>query len=78
MSSPDVILDIPNREVDWMIFMLASCDGNCCLVTSEYDGNEYCSMCVGIYSNEVLFVVKLVDARILHKFTYTLPPGPVA
>lgn len=35
-------------------------------------------MCVGIYSNEVLFVVKLVDARVLHKFTYTLPPGPVA
>ena len=62
VSSPDVITHIPDGEIDWMVFVLASCDGNSRLVASEYDGDEECSMRVGIYSDEVLFVVRLVDA----------------
>jgi len=48
-----------------MIFMLAGCDGNRCFVASEYDGDKHCAMCPSIYSNEVLFIVRLVDIGVL-------------
>ena len=61
VGSSDVITDIPDREVDGMIFMLASCYGNSRFVASKYDGNKHCSVCINVFSDEVLFVAGLVD-----------------
>ena len=54
VGPPDVIMDVSNREVDGVIFVLASCDRNCRLVASKYDGDEHCSMSISVYSDEVL------------------------
>lgn len=54
VSSPNAVVYIPNREIDWMIFLLASCDRNSCFVTSKQDGDEHRPMCIDVYGNEVL------------------------
>lgn len=41
MSSPDMVADISNGEVDRVVFMLTGCDRCGCLVASEYDGDEH-------------------------------------
>ena len=51
-----MIAHISDRKIDRMIFVLAGCDRNSCFVTSKYDGDEDCTMCVDIYSNKVLFI----------------------
>ena len=65
VGSPNVIMDIPNREVNWVVFMLASCNGNGRFVTSEYDGDEECSMGIDVNSNQVLYAVRLANVGAL-------------
>ena len=60
MSSPDVILYVPNREVDWVVFVLARRDRGRRFVGSKDDGDEDCPVCVDINGNKVLFVTGLV------------------
>lgn len=54
MGSTSVVVDVPNREVDRMVFLLASGDRDSCLVTSKNDGDKEGSVCVRIIRNEVL------------------------
>jgi len=65
VCSPDMIMDVSDREVDGVVFLLAGCDGNSCFIASEYDGNEDSSVCINIYSDEVLSVERLVNIHAL-------------
>jgi len=50
-----MIVDVPDSEVEGVIFMLTGCNGDCGLVAPEYDGNEKCTVCISVDRNEVLF-----------------------
>jgi len=55
-----MITDVPDGEVDRMIFVLASCNGNGCFIASKYDGDEGGAMCVNVNGNNVLLMETLV------------------
>jgi hypothetical protein len=67
VSSSDAIVHVPDREVNGVVFVLASCHGNSCFVASKYDGNKDRSVRIGIYSDEVLLVQMLVDVHVLRE-----------
>jgi hypothetical protein len=77
VSSPDVVADISNGDIDGVIVVLASCNGGSCFVAPEYDRDEDCAMCVDINGNNVLFVEVLVRVGSSVKLAYTLLPSPV-
>jgi hypothetical protein len=70
VSSVNVITNVPNRKVNRVIFMLAGCDRNSCLVAPKYDGDEHCSMGVWVEGNNVLFIEELVRTSALSKEIY--------
>jgi hypothetical protein len=56
VCSPNAVMDIPNREINRVVFMLTSSDGNSCLIGAEDDGNEHRPMCCRIHRNDILCV----------------------
>jgi hypothetical protein len=56
VSAPEVVADVSNRKIDWMIFMLASRHGNGRFVATKDDWNEKGSMYIWVGGNEVLLV----------------------
>ena len=54
MCSLDVIVDVPYREVDRMVFMLTGCNGNGRFITPKDNRDKNGSMCINIYRDEVL------------------------
>ena len=41
MSMSKIILNVTNRDIHWPILVMASCDGDGCLVTSQDDGYKH-------------------------------------
>ena len=71
-----MIPDVPNGEVDRMIFVLASCNGNSHFIASKYDGDKGSTMCVNVNGNNVLLMETLVCVGSFRE-THALLPGPV-
>ena len=55
-------MNVPNREINGVIFMLAGCHRNGHFVTSKYDGHEKCSMCIWVERNYILSIEGSVTA----------------
>ena len=79
MGPPDVIPYVSNREVDWVVFMLAGCDRSCRFVSPKDDWDKGCPVRVRVVRDEVLFVTGSVVGKVvsLAECTYTLLPSPV-
>lgn len=48
MGTPDMITHIPNREIEGVIFVLAGRNRNGRFVAPKYNGDEYCSIGIGV------------------------------
>jgi len=66
MSLPGVITNIPNRKVNGVVVMLASCHRNSRFVGPEYDRDKDRPVCININGNEVLFVARLAGVSIVN------------
>jgi hypothetical protein len=49
-----VIANVSDREIDWVILVLAGSNRGGGLVTSKNNGDKHRPMCVGVHGNEVL------------------------
>ena len=56
MALPCVVLDISRRHIKRIEIVLASCNRGGCLVTSQIDRHEHCTVGVWVFSNLVLDV----------------------
>ena len=56
MSSPEVVVDIPNREINRMVIVLAGRHRNGRLVAPKDNGHKHCSMGIQVSRNKVLFM----------------------
>ena len=54
VSSPNVVVNISDREVDRVVFMLAGCDRGCRLIASKDYRDKHCAMRINVCSDEVL------------------------
>ena len=70
-------MDVTNREIDGVVFMLAGRDRNRCLVTTKYNRNEHRSMCRGVRPDSVLQNMLSTNASYLSTSAYTLIPCPI-
>lgn len=57
MSSLCKVVDITHGQVDRVVVMLASGDGDCCLITAQNDGHECCPFAVNMVPcNNILYL----------------------
>ena len=54
VDSLNVIMHVPNRKVDGVVFMLTSGDGHGCFVASQYNRDEKRSVHIGVLGDDVL------------------------
>ena len=54
VGSLNVIMHVPNRKVDGVIFMLAGGDGHGRFVASQYNRDENRSVHIGVLGDDVL------------------------
>jgi hypothetical protein len=76
VCSPDVITDIPYREVDRVVFMLTGRNRDSRFITPKDDRDENSSMCIDIYRNELLFTTRLAGVSIFHEMYLRTGPKP--
>jgi hypothetical protein len=80
VSSAEVVVDVPNREINGMVFLLTGCYGDSCFVAPKYYRNKKCAVHIRVNRNEVLSTKRVRDragAALQMKNTYALCPGPV-
>ena len=56
MCSPNAVVDVPNREVNRVIDVLTSSDGDGRLVAAEDDGNEHGAVSCGVHRDSILLL----------------------
>lgn len=71
-----MVANVPNREVEGVILVLAGCNGNCCFVAPKYDGNEDRSVRVNVGRNEVLIMVGSITTNRGRKVHAHTAPKP--
>ena len=54
VRAPDTVVDVPNREVNGVVNLLASCDRDSHLVRSKDNRDKHCPMCRGVCRNDIL------------------------
>lgn len=68
MCTPNIVMSIANCHIERVIFVLTGGDGDCSLVTAEYQGYECAAMCVRILRNHVLVAKAAVRVMLIDKW----------
>jgi hypothetical protein len=79
MSAPSIVVDIPDRHIDWPILIVSRCDRYCGLITAEDDRNEYSTMRGWIFTDFIL--LQILVSRSCNRTntkTYRLSPCPIS
>jgi hypothetical protein len=54
VCSSKTVVNVPNRDIDRVISLLASCDGDGRLVAAKNDGDKHGAVSCGVFCNNIL------------------------